>query len=166
MISLLQTFFQVVLALTILHTLCCVYYEYSLFEDEYHKRKATSSSIQAWRSPWTVHGLTTSLKWLSDFHFHYSFFKLDAPPRISLEKVSSLESHKGNPPTPTLPLPCPGQPSSPIVTDTGICLRTIWPACYANDIPTEGAHGQIAISRPHVGLLLFLKTAHSATAGN
>lgn len=37
---------------------------------------------------------------------------------------------------------------------------------YANDVPTEGAHGQIAISRPHVGLLLFLQTAHSATAGN
>lgn len=37
---------------------------------------------------------------------------------------------------------------------------------YAKHVPTEGAHGQIAISRPHVGLLLVLKTAHSATAGN
>ena len=113
-------------------------------------------------SPWADNE-SEMTEWLT---FIIRFFKLDAPPRISLEKVSSLESHKGNPPTPTLPLPCPGQPSSPIVTDTGICLRTIWPACYANDIPTEGAHGQIAISRPHVGLLLFLKTAHSATAGN
>ena len=40
------------------------------WEDPLEKRKATHSSILAWRIPWTiVHGVAKSQTWLSDFHF-------------------------------------------------------------------------------------------------
>ena len=39
------------------------------WEDPLEKGKATHSSILAWRIPWTtVHVVTKSQKWLSDFH--------------------------------------------------------------------------------------------------
>ena len=38
------------------------------WEDPLEKRKATHSSILAWRIPWTVHGVSKSQTWLSDFH--------------------------------------------------------------------------------------------------
>ena len=34
--------------------------------------KATHASILAWRMPWTVHGVTKSQTWLSNFHFSLS----------------------------------------------------------------------------------------------
>ena len=42
------------------------------WEDPLEKGMATHSSILAWRIPWTeitVHGVTKSWTWLSDFHF-------------------------------------------------------------------------------------------------
>ena len=42
------------------------------WEDPLEKRKATHSSILAWRIPWTVHGVAKSWTWLSNFHFHFS----------------------------------------------------------------------------------------------
>ena len=39
------------------------------WEDPLEKGKATHSSILAWRSPWTVHGVAKSWTQLSDFHF-------------------------------------------------------------------------------------------------
>ena len=42
------------------------------WEDPLEKGKATHSSILAWRIPWTtVHGVTESWTWLSDFHFQF-----------------------------------------------------------------------------------------------
>ena len=43
--------------------------------DPLEKGKATHSSILAWRSPWTVHGVTMSWTGLRDLHFH--FLRLD-----------------------------------------------------------------------------------------
>ena len=40
------------------------------WEDPQQKGKATHSSILAWRSPWTVLGVTKNRTRLSDFHFH------------------------------------------------------------------------------------------------
>ena len=40
-------------------------------EDPPEKGEATHSSILAWRSPWTVHGVAKSWPRLSDFHHHY-----------------------------------------------------------------------------------------------
>ena len=40
------------------------------------EKKATQSSILAWRIPWTVHGITKSWKQLSDFHFQLYVFLL------------------------------------------------------------------------------------------
>ena len=40
------------------------------WEDPLEKGKATNSSILAWRTPCTVHGVAKSQTWLSDFHFH------------------------------------------------------------------------------------------------
>ena len=43
------------------------------WEDPLEKGKATHSSILAWRILWTtVHGVTNSQTWLSDFHFHFT----------------------------------------------------------------------------------------------
>ena len=45
------------------------------WEDPLEKRKATHSSILAWRIPWTVHGVTKSWTRLSKFrslHFHFT----------------------------------------------------------------------------------------------
>ena len=43
------------------------------WEDPLEKGKVTHSSILAWRIPWTtVHGVTKSQTWLSNFHFHFS----------------------------------------------------------------------------------------------
>ena len=39
------------------------------WEDPLEKRKATHSSILAWRIPWTIKSRTR----LSNFHFHFSF---------------------------------------------------------------------------------------------
>ena len=39
------------------------------WEDPLENRKATHSSILAWRIPWSVHGVTKSQTRLSDFHF-------------------------------------------------------------------------------------------------
>ena len=39
------------------------------WEDPLEKGTATHSGILAWRIPWTVHGVTKSQTWLSDFHF-------------------------------------------------------------------------------------------------
>ena len=40
------------------------------WEDPLEKRKATHSSILAWRIPWSiVHGVTKSRRGLSNFHF-------------------------------------------------------------------------------------------------
>ena len=40
------------------------------WEDPLEKGKATHSGILAWRIPWiTVHGVSKSRTWLSDFHF-------------------------------------------------------------------------------------------------
>ena len=39
------------------------------WEEPLEKRKATPSSILAWRIPWTVHGVAKSQTGLSDFHF-------------------------------------------------------------------------------------------------
>ena len=39
------------------------------WEDPPEKGKATHSSIQAWRIPWAIHGVTKSQTWLSNFHF-------------------------------------------------------------------------------------------------
>ena len=44
-----------------------LYYEYVI--NTWIKGKATHSSILAWRSPWTVHGVAKSQTWLSNFHF-------------------------------------------------------------------------------------------------
>ena len=45
------------------------------WEDPLEKRKATHSSILAWRIPWTaLHGVTKSRTRLSDFHFTSLFF--------------------------------------------------------------------------------------------
>ena len=42
------------------------------WEDPLENRKATHSSIMAWRIPWTiVHGVAKSRTQLSDFHFHF-----------------------------------------------------------------------------------------------
>ena len=44
------------------------------WEDPLAKRKATHSSILAWKIPWTVHGVTKSWTRLSNFcslHFHF-----------------------------------------------------------------------------------------------
>ena len=38
------------------------------WEDRLEKGKATHSSILAWRSPWTVHGVAKSRTWLSNSH--------------------------------------------------------------------------------------------------
>ena len=38
------------------------------WEDLLEKRKATDSSILAWRIPWTVHGVVKSQTWLSNFY--------------------------------------------------------------------------------------------------
>ena len=41
------------------------------WEDPLEKGKATHSSILAWRIPWTtVHGVTKSQTWLTNFHTH------------------------------------------------------------------------------------------------
>ena len=42
------------------------------WEDPLEKGKATHSGILVWRIPWTVHGVTKSQTWLSDFHFTLS----------------------------------------------------------------------------------------------
>ena len=39
------------------------------WEEPLEMGKATSSSILAWRIPWTVHGVAKSRTGLSDFHF-------------------------------------------------------------------------------------------------
>ena len=41
------------------------------WEDPLENRKATHSSILAWRIPWTVHGVAKSWTRLMDFHFHH-----------------------------------------------------------------------------------------------
>ena len=41
------------------------------WEDPLEKKKATYSSILAWRIPWSVHGIPKSWTRLSDFHFHF-----------------------------------------------------------------------------------------------
>ena len=46
------------------------------WEDPLGKEKATHSSILAWRIPWTVHEVTKSRTWLSDFHFHWVSYLL------------------------------------------------------------------------------------------
>ena len=44
------------------------------WEDPLEKVMATHSRILAWRIPWTtVHGVTKSRTWLSDFYFHFLF---------------------------------------------------------------------------------------------
>ena len=44
------------------------------WEDPLENRKATCSSILAWRIPWTTpHGVTKSQIWLSNFHLHINF---------------------------------------------------------------------------------------------
>ena len=40
------------------------------WEDPLEKRKATHSSILAWRIPWAIHGVADSQTRLSDFHTH------------------------------------------------------------------------------------------------
>lgn len=84
------------------------------------------------------------------------------------ERGSFPESHRAARPTPISPpppTPTPSSGSSSIITDTGICLRTIWRASLCKRSPHGGSPWPDWISRPHVGPLLFLKTAHSATAG-
>ena len=44
------------------------------WEDPLEKRKATHSSILAWRIPWTVRGVAKSWALLSDFHFHSAYY--------------------------------------------------------------------------------------------
>ena len=39
------------------------------WEDPLEKGKATHSSVLAWRTPWTVHGVAKSQTQLSNFHF-------------------------------------------------------------------------------------------------
>ena len=39
------------------------------WEDSLETGKATHSNILAWNIPWTVHGVSNSQTWLSDFHF-------------------------------------------------------------------------------------------------
>ena len=47
------------------------------WEDSLEKRKATHSSILAWRIPWTIgHGVAKSQTRLSNFHFHFTFCQL------------------------------------------------------------------------------------------
>ena len=41
------------------------------WKDPLEKGKATHSSILAWRILWTVHVVTKSQTWLSNFHFHF-----------------------------------------------------------------------------------------------
>ena len=44
------------------------------WEDPLEKRKATHSSILAWRIPWTIaHRVAKNQTWLSNFHFHLWF---------------------------------------------------------------------------------------------
>ena len=47
------------------------------WEDPLEKRKATHSSILAWRIPWTVLGVAKSQTQLSDFYFHFLFHKTE-----------------------------------------------------------------------------------------
>ena len=48
------------------------------WEDPLEKGKATHSSILAWRiaCKYTVHGVTKSQMWLSNFHFHFFHFHM------------------------------------------------------------------------------------------
>ena len=64
------------------------------WEDPLEKRKATHSSILAWRIPWSVHGVTKSQTRLSDFHFHLLSLCMKCSLGISnfLEEISSLSS--------------------------------------------------------------------------
>ena len=39
------------------------------WEDSLETGKATPSNILAWNIPWTVHGVSNSQTWLSNFHF-------------------------------------------------------------------------------------------------
>lgn len=70
-------------------------------------------------------------------------FNLDPLPRESSEGVRSLESQKGSARTPQRsPIPSPPPPGSrgsPSITDTGICLRTIWPASPCKRHPHRGS---------------------------
>ena len=57
------------------------------WEDSLEKGKATHSSILAWRIPWTtVHGVTKSWTWLSDFHFTSLHLVVLVMIRISKQK--------------------------------------------------------------------------------
>jgi len=58
---------------------------------------APHSSILAWRTPWTVHGVAKSQTRLSDFHFHFAlqgFGRTNLPPfsktRMALEGRDSI----------------------------------------------------------------------------
>ena len=62
------------------------------WEDPLEKRKATHSSILAWRIPWTVLGAAKSQTRLSDFHFHFHFHKTEIDSRTENKfKVSKGE---------------------------------------------------------------------------
>ena len=47
------------------------------WEDPLEKRRATHSSILAWRIPWIVHGVAESRTRLSDFTFTFHFHALE-----------------------------------------------------------------------------------------
>ena len=43
------------------------------WEDALEKKKSTPSSFLAWRTPWTIHGVTKSQTRLSNFPFHFIY---------------------------------------------------------------------------------------------
>ena len=73
------------------------------WEDPLEKRKATHSSILAWRVPWTtVHGVAKSGTQLSDFHLSHPY--MTAAAAKSLQSCSTLCDPKDSSP-PGFPVP-------------------------------------------------------------
>ena len=48
----------------------------SVLGNPLEKGKATHSSILAWKSPWTIHGVSKNQTRLSSFHFHKQYFNV------------------------------------------------------------------------------------------
>ena len=69
------------------------------WEDPLEKGKAAHSSILAWRTPWTVHGVAKSWTRLSDFH---TFFRIAKHFKPSCTSVPGYPLHP-EPPPPSRP---------------------------------------------------------------
>ena len=58
------------------------------WKDPLEKETATHSSILAWRTPWTIYGVTKSRTWLNDFHSLHNWTHLIESNRSMLKPIS------------------------------------------------------------------------------